>query len=863
MIIYLLKSTACLAFLLAFYHFILEKEKMHIFNRFYLLGSLLFSFIAPLIIFKTIVPVEKLESVMYFTEPTNINHTQYTLVENSFDYTQLAIIAYSFIALIFLFRFTRNIYIIVDKIKRNKKISYKSAVLVLVEDKILPHTFWNYIFINKRDYETENIEQELFTHELSHASQKHTFDVLFIEFLQAVFWINPLFIFLKKAIQLNHEYLADETVINQHKNVFQYQHLLVNKAAWKNEYYLASNLNYLVTKKRLKMMTTKSSPTKILLKKLAVIPLLAGFIFLFAERVEAQEVIIEEKEEPIYEKGSNNQLDYSKDELYKEYVYNKGHFTFKDKNGKKVLKKYNELTDEEKKKLIPPPPLKSRKKVPNKKLIEDLKNSKKYALWIDGKVVKNRTLVNYSNSDFSDYYVSFTHKNARSKKFPQEYQANLSTHKYFKKQNKKRVDNFLKYLKEKHNIEEIKEQVKPKIIEIKEKKKYNTPSSNGSKQHITKKLSKVNFKNLNTKVNTGFKRINGTVFYFVTINDKTQYYNKEGKLSNKNGIQISTKKANASEIVPEIYVKKVYHKGSIFCEFIDDKPKSHIKNDDNVREMMKELGEQHGLKSYIDLNKEYENKRNKKPHFVKSSKKRQQELNEIFSKLGSMYFNLSKESKRKAKRPIHPFKPYVRLKKNGEIFYKLKEDLTEDDKMLLPPRPLMSNASDKEKKKFLKELEKWEVRTGKIPHGNNQTLKLIEKLAKKDAKFYFENKHISAFKALKLAENYKIRVESESTNNGNYIATLYKNNDKKLKQKKTAENEQEQQKRNQLDLIIDMAKNDALFYYEKQVISSDKAIELLKKNKNLNVHSEVTDFNSYKVWISKKRKSESKLKNKY
>ncbi len=58
-----------------------------------------------------------------------------------------------------------------------------------------------------------------------------------------------MFFFIKKAIQLNHEFLADEKVINQHKNTFQYQYLLLNKAAWKNEYYLASNLNYSLTKK--------------------------------------------------------------------------------------------------------------------------------------------------------------------------------------------------------------------------------------------------------------------------------------------------------------------------------------------------------------------------------------------------------------------------------------------------------------------------------------------------------------------------------------------------------------------------------------------------------------------------------------
>ena len=41
----------------------------------------------------------------------------------------------------------------------------------------------------------------------------------------------------------------------------------MNKTAWNNEYYLASNLNYLLTKKRLLMMTKQCSRSKLLLKK--------------------------------------------------------------------------------------------------------------------------------------------------------------------------------------------------------------------------------------------------------------------------------------------------------------------------------------------------------------------------------------------------------------------------------------------------------------------------------------------------------------------------------------------------------------------------------------------------------------------
>ena len=263
---------------------------MPIFNYFYLLGSVLFSFLAPLYtIYIDAAPV-LLETIKTVAEINITDATPIDIIkEKTINYTQIFLSVYVLISSILLIRFGKNLINILQKVKRNTKKPYQKSILVLVDDQILPHTFWNYIFINKRDYENQKIEQELFTHELTHVVQKHTFDVLVLELIQILFWINPFFILLKKAVHLNHEFLADQTVINQHKNTIQYQHLLLNSAAWKNDYYLASNLNYSLTKKRLKMMTTQSSQTKIWLKKIAIIPLLAGFIFLFAERVESQE----------------------------------------------------------------------------------------------------------------------------------------------------------------------------------------------------------------------------------------------------------------------------------------------------------------------------------------------------------------------------------------------------------------------------------------------------------------------------------------------------------------------------------------------------------------------------------------------
>ncbi|MEE9407163.1 MAG: M56 family metallopeptidase [Polaribacter sp.] len=353
MIAYLLKSASCLALLLFFYHFILEKEKMHNFNRFYLLGSILFSFLVPLttITVNTIASNENLNNTS-FTQTNVVNN-----LNDSFGFSDFLIGFYLLISALFLIRFAINLFKIIQKIRLNEKIKRKKAILVLVEDEILPHTFWNAIFINKTAFKEGNIEEELFTHELTHVHEKHTLDVLLIELLQILFWINPLFIFIKKAIQLNHEFLADEKVINQHKNTFQYQHLLLNKAVWNNEYYLASNLNYSLTKKRLKMMTTESSQTKVWLKKLAVIPLLIGFIFLFAERIEAQE-------------NTNNKALKEYNILAKKYNKNSKNI-IKLKDVKRMTFLYNKLSETEKKNAEPfpppPPPTINSKKITYKK----------------------------------------------------------------------------------------------------------------------------------------------------------------------------------------------------------------------------------------------------------------------------------------------------------------------------------------------------------------------------------------------------------------------------------------------------------------------------------------------------------------
>jgi hypothetical protein len=289
---FLIKSTITLFLLLAVYYLFLEKEKIHVFNRFYLLFSLVFSMVIPFI------TIEVIQEIAQPTvNPGNIQLLQgNTVILEETNYMAIGLWSlYAVVTFVLAIRFISNIIKISYKMKSNTPIDYKNAKLILVPEKTLPHTFLNTIFINETEYINRQIEAELYTHELTHVAQKHTLDILFIELLKTVFWFNPIFIFYKKAIQLNHEFLADEKVVTCYNNVPFYQSLLLSKANENQTFYLASNLNYLITKKRLLMMTKTTSKTEALLKKAMLIPVITALLFLLCTKVVAQETNVKKK----------------------------------------------------------------------------------------------------------------------------------------------------------------------------------------------------------------------------------------------------------------------------------------------------------------------------------------------------------------------------------------------------------------------------------------------------------------------------------------------------------------------------------------------------------------------------------------
>nr|WP_315200712.1 M56 family metallopeptidase [uncultured Flavobacterium sp.] len=290
MILYILKSSLLLLILITGYKLFLENEKMHQFNRVYLLGSLIFGLTVPLELFsfKTKISntINHLELNQIIIQKTS---RKLNVISENQIMTYIIIAVYALITILLTVRFLWNLYSFYKKIKTNERQTINGNRIVLVQEPIVPHSFLNSIFIYEQDFTNNNIPPELLAHEKAHIQQKHTFDILFIEVLQILFWFNPIIILYKRAIKLNHEFLADETVIVKFNSVSQYQNMLLSFASNPRKIALASSINYLITKKRLIMMTKKESRMRIILKTVGAGSIFSLLLFSFGSQTKAQE----------------------------------------------------------------------------------------------------------------------------------------------------------------------------------------------------------------------------------------------------------------------------------------------------------------------------------------------------------------------------------------------------------------------------------------------------------------------------------------------------------------------------------------------------------------------------------------------
>jgi len=344
---YILKSFLCLVVFYGFYKLFLENESFHNFKRFYLLASVVLAFIIPLITFTEYREIVTQEVPILSSEISQIKETQ----TNYFPVILWCI--YALGVLLFSFKFLKNLLGLVLKIKKNPKFKTHNFINVLLLDLVIPHTFLSYIFLNKQKFELQQIPKEVLLHEETHAKQKHSLDVLFIEIIQILFWFNPIVYLMKRSIKLNHEFLADQSVIKNGNSISTYQKILLAFSSNASEPQLANAINYSSIKKRFTIMKTQtSSKQNFWIRSFILLPLLAILIYSFSNKL----VVSNQQKATPEEIAEYNQL-------AKKYnsMSESGEFIVKSIEKERLEYLYNKLSDLQRKNaepfpVFPPPP---------------------------------------------------------------------------------------------------------------------------------------------------------------------------------------------------------------------------------------------------------------------------------------------------------------------------------------------------------------------------------------------------------------------------------------------------------------------------------------------------------------------------
>ncbi|RXG31594.1 M56 family metallopeptidase [Leeuwenhoekiella palythoae] len=294
---YLIKSILCLLVLWGFYKVALEQTAAHHFKRFYLLGSLAISVALPLVTFSYTVEVapQPVGAETHF-EPaafTEAPITTRTAQSTNWLLLSLALV-YGAGVLLLGFRFLCNLLRLREKVRRNEHIKATSHINVLLLEQVVPHSFLKYIFLPKTDFKNNTLPAEVLHHEQAHVIQKHSWDILLIEFLQVVFWFNPVLMLLKKSVALNHEFLADQAALDQNNNLTNYTNLLFNYSGGAHHTALSSPINYSLTKKRILMLSKTRSVKKLTARIALFVPVLALCVYFFNQEIVAKPVVLKE-----------------------------------------------------------------------------------------------------------------------------------------------------------------------------------------------------------------------------------------------------------------------------------------------------------------------------------------------------------------------------------------------------------------------------------------------------------------------------------------------------------------------------------------------------------------------------------------
>ncbi|HTM97939.1 MAG TPA: M56 family metallopeptidase, partial [Pedobacter sp.] len=292
---YLLKVSACSVLFFAFYLLVLRKLTFFKINRFYLLFSVLLSFVIPALqitIEREVVAGNAVEQPIAaqdvdlggpaFQGTIQVGTGPVSYEEKQFDWYGLLPYLYGSIVAVLLLLTVWRIYQLLKHTSSAVK-EINGLKLVAKQSGFTNCSFFNYVFIDENSL-TQDELAALLAHEEVHAKQYHSADKLVLMVAKAVLWFNPVIYLYDKALEQVHEYEADEAT-SQNIGTEIYATLLLKLAISKSSNPLIHNFVKSPIKQRIKMLFNSKSKNMKKLAYLLALPIGLGLIWGFTVKI--------------------------------------------------------------------------------------------------------------------------------------------------------------------------------------------------------------------------------------------------------------------------------------------------------------------------------------------------------------------------------------------------------------------------------------------------------------------------------------------------------------------------------------------------------------------------------------------------
>ena len=283
-IFYLLKTGACLSLIYLFFYLFLKKESSFNTIRIYWFLLAVISLSIPFIIIRVPVKPEAITmtSLGYNLLSGSLEYSEQTAHKSMDPVTILFLIYLTGVVLLgirFIARYIKALIILRDA----RPIDYGKYPCYISGSTDQPFTLFESIILPE-DIQEEKELQNILWHERVHVAQKHWVDIVFFDLLIIFQWFNPLAWSLAKSVKLNHEYLADREVMKNSQDSTYYYRILLKYALGSDHALAVNYFSKSKLKNRIKMMTTKTTTTRLsFYRYLLIMPLVGILVSAFAE----------------------------------------------------------------------------------------------------------------------------------------------------------------------------------------------------------------------------------------------------------------------------------------------------------------------------------------------------------------------------------------------------------------------------------------------------------------------------------------------------------------------------------------------------------------------------------------------------